>query len=235
MKPYIYSILFLLGTQITLSQTTKVLLKKKYSANENTILNLDLSNANVTIIESKDNKIYFNYEVTFYNYSKQRVNNILKKSIIKASKRENQIFLKAENSMYLGIDIKYRSNMDFNDFKNPINNTYKDFIKKYFKKLKEDKHLHKAKDSLIAEIDYSIGTNMNNYIKNNINEYPLRQPSKKDKKIVKEFIIQVPRYVQLKIQALESDINCNFDISEDFTMNSFKGVFKFKKFKGNNN
>lgn len=235
MKPFIFSILFFVVTSISLSQTKKIMLKKSFKVDENTILNLDLDNANVHIIESKDNKIHFNYQITFYNYSRRKIDDLLDDTSINTSKNQNQIFLKVKNSMYLGIDIKYRPNFDYKNFKNPINDVYKDYIKNYFKTLKEREKKFITKDSLLEEIDFSIGSDFNNNIKRNIDNYPLSKPVKTDKKIEKIFVIEIPKYVQLRINAIESDIKCDFDIITEFRMNSFKGVFKFRRINGKNN
>tara|TARA_R110002126_G_scaffold30602_1_gene99745 strand:+ start:2346 stop:3506 length:1161 start_codon:yes stop_codon:yes gene_type:complete len=235
MKPFIFSILFFVVTSISLSQTKKIMLKKSFKVDENTVLNLDLDNANVHLIESKDDKIHFNYELTFYNYSRRKIDDLLDDTSINTSKNQNQIFLKVKNSIYLGIDIKYRPNLDYKNFKNPINDAYKDYIKNYFKILKAREKKFITKDSLLEEIDFSIGSDFNNNIKRNIDNYPLRKPVKTDKKIEKKFVIEIPKYVQLRINAIESDIKCDFDILTEFRMDSFKGVFKFRRINGNNN
>ncbi|WP_405563719.1 hypothetical protein [Polaribacter sp. Asnod6-C07] len=235
MKPYIFSILFLLITSISVAQTKEVLLKKSFKVDENTILNLDLDNANVHIIESKDDKIHFDYQIIFYNYSRRKINDLLDDTSINTSKNQNQIFLKVKNSLYLGIDIKYKPNFDYKNFNNPINDVYKEYLKKYYKTYRKSENLYKTKDSLIEEINFSIGRDMDNYIKKEIDNFPLKKPLKTDKKIEKNFIIEVPKYVQLKIKALESDIKCDYDISTEFKMDSFKGIFKFKRIDGKNN
>lgn len=235
MKPYIYSILFFFAVNISFAQTKKVLLKKSYKVDENTILNLDLDNSDIHIITSKDDKIHFNYEITFYNYSQRKIEDLLDESIIKLSKKQNKIFLNAKNSAYLGIDIKHKFIFDFKDFKNPVNNAYKDYIQNYFKTFRERKNLYKTKDSLIKEINYSIGSDLDNYVKKDIDNYPLKKPLKTDRKIDKRFIIEVPKYVQMKIKSFDSDIKCDYDIETDFKLESFKGFFKFKKINGKTN
>ncbi|WP_026776058.1 hypothetical protein [Polaribacter sp. Hel_I_88] len=235
MKPYIFSILFLISINVAFSQTKEVILNKSFSADENTILTLDLDNADVHIIASEDDKIHFNYEITFYNYSKRKINNLLHESVIKTAKKNNQIFLEAKNSRYLNIDILYRPNFDYKNFENPINNVYKDYLKNYFKTFRDREKLHITKDSLIEEIDFSLGSDLYNYIKRNIDSYPLKKPLKTDKKIEKKFVITVPENVQLRINAIESDINCDFDITTEFRMESFKGAFKFREINGKNN
>ncbi|WP_439130152.1 hypothetical protein [Polaribacter sp.] len=235
MKPYIYSILFFLATSISFAQTKKVLINKSYTVDENTVLNLDLDNADVHIITSKDDKIHFNYQMTFYNYSKRKIDILLDKSIVKTTKKKNQIFLKAKNSAFLGIDIKYHSNFDYKNFDNPINIVYKNYVQNFLKIYKERKHLYKTKDSLIAEINFSIGNDFDNYIKKDIDNYPHKKASKSDRKIEKKFVIEVPKNVSLKIKALESDIKLDYDVETNFKMESFKGFFKFKRLNGKNN
>ena len=235
MKPYIFSILFVFITSFSFSQTKKIMLKESLNADENTILNLDLDNADVHIIASADGKIHFNYEITFYNYSKRKINNLLDESVIKTSKKNNQIFLEAKNSRYLNIDLMYRPNVDYKNFENPINKVYKDYLKNYFKTLRDIEKLHITKDSLIEEIDFSLGSDFNSYIKRNIDNYPLSKPLKTDKKIQKKFVIAVPTNVRLRINAIESDIKCDFDITTEFRMDSFKGNFKFRRIIGKNN
>lgn len=234
MKPYIFSILFLLLTNISVAQTKEVLLKKSFKVDENTILNLDLDNANVHIIESEDDKIHFNYQITFYNYSRRKIDDLLDESLIKTSKTQNQIFLIAKNSKYLGIDIRFKPNIDFTNFKNPINDVYKEYINNFYKAYRDRKFVHITKDSLLREIDFSIGSDYENYIKKDIDNFPQKKPLKTDKKIEKNFIIQVPKYVQLHIKSIESDINCDYDIETEFKMDSFKGIFKFKRINGVN-
>lgn len=235
MKPYIYSILFLIIIQSTYAQTKKTILKKSYKVDKSTVFNLDLDNVAIVFEESFDDKIHFEYQLTFYNYTRRKIDDLLDESSFKSSKKENQVFLRAKNSKYLGLDIQYKFNFDFTNFKNPINNAYKDFVKNYYKIAKEQQYAYKTQDSLIKEIEFSIGSDMNNYIKRNIDNYPLKKELKTDKKIEKRFIIKIPKYVQLNIQSIESDIEFKFDISTNLKIESFKGTFKFTKISGKNN
>ena len=86
MKPYIYSILFFLITNTIFSQTEEVLLDRSYLANETTILNLDLDNAIIVFEESKDDKIHFNYKISYNKNAKQKIKKYLKQSKIETSK-----------------------------------------------------------------------------------------------------------------------------------------------------
>ncbi|APZ45774.1 hypothetical protein BW723_05445 [Polaribacter reichenbachii] len=232
MKPYIFSIILFFSITFSFAQTKEVLLKKSFKVDENTILNLDLDNTDVHLIASKDDKIHFNYQITFYNYSQRKIDDILDESVIKTSKKQNQLFLKAKNSKYLGINLRFKPNIDFTNFKNPINNVYKEYLKNYYKKIRDRKYVQKTKDSLLKEIDFSIGSDYENYIKKDIDNFPQKTPLKTDKKIEKKFIIQVPKYVQLRIKSIESNINCDYDINTEFKLESFKGIFKFKNLSG---
>ena len=99
MKPYIYSILFLLGAHFTAGQTTEVLLKESFPANENTILNLDLDNVAIVFEESFDDKIHLDYKMTFTRYPKKKKEKLLKGVNVKASKKGDSVYLNVKNSI----------------------------------------------------------------------------------------------------------------------------------------
>ena len=102
MKPFIYSILLLFSLNSTFSQTEEVILKKSFSANKNTILNLDLNNVAIIFEESFDDKIHFDYVMIFGKYSKRKREIILKQTKVKTLKRDDLITLKVNNSEFSG-------------------------------------------------------------------------------------------------------------------------------------
>ncbi len=65
MKPFIYSIIFLITINITFSQTKEVIIKKSFETNSNTTLNLNLNNVGVLFEESFDGKIHIEPVVHF--------------------------------------------------------------------------------------------------------------------------------------------------------------------------
>lgn len=219
MKPYIYSILFLLLTSISFAQTKEVLLKKSYKVDENTILNLDLDNVAIVFEESFDDKIHFDYSMTFIRYPERRKENLLKGVNVKTSKKGDIVNLDVKNSMYVGMGNSPLYPMD----------SLKSAITNYMKFYKKNSGLYKTKDSLINEIKYSLGGELDSYLFSNKGKYANDAFIKKQKDIDKIFIIKLPKYVAIKIKALHSSLSFNYDIKKPMTANTFKGKLKFEK------
>jgi len=226
MKPYIYSILFFLITNTIFSQTEEVLLDRSYLANETTILNLDLDNAIIVFEESKDDKIHFNYKISYNKNAKQKIKKYLKQSKIETSKNGNTVTLDAKNSMYL--KLIYSSNgIDFD--------TSKKHIKNIFSIIKNNKFLYKSRDSVLKEIGFSLGSDYDDYFKKLKLENPNKNYGKPSKKLKQQFIIKVPKNVKIKIKALHSKINFTYDVSNLLDLSSFKTEYKFKIINNKNN
>lgn len=219
MKPYIYSIIFLLGINFSFSQTTEVLLKKSYKVDENTILSLDLDNVAIVFEESFDDKIHFDYKMTFTRYPKKRKENLLKGVNVKTSKKVDSIYLNVKNSMYVGMGKSTFLEMD----------SLKVMIKNYFKYCKEKKYSYKVKDSVLKEIETSLGNELDSYVFLNKKKYMNDDFIKKQKQIDKSFIIKVPKYIKLKIKALHTNFTFNYDVIQTIVANTYKGKFKFQK------
>ncbi|WP_397444753.1 hypothetical protein [Polaribacter sp. R77954] len=219
MKPYIYSILFLLGINFSFSQTTEVLLKKSYKVDENTVLNLDLDNVAIVFEESFDDKIHFDYEMTFIRYPKRKKEDLLDGVNVKTFKKGNFINLDVKNSMYVGMSKSPLLSMD----------SLKVAMTNYMKYHKKKSNLYKTKDSLINEIKYSLGGELNSYLFSNRGKYANDAFIKKQKDIDKSFIIKVPKYIAIKIKALHSNLTFNYDVKKTITANTFRGKLKFKK------
>ena len=219
MKPYIYSILFLFSVTISFSQTKEIILKKSFKVDENTILNLDLDNVAIVFEESFDDKIHFDYSMTFIRYPKNRKENLLKGVHVKSEKKGNIVNLDVKNSMYVGMSKSPLLSMD----------SLKVAITNFMKYHKKKSGLYKTKDSLINEIKYSLGGELDSYLFNNKGKYANDAFIKKQKDIDKSFIIKVPKYITIKIKALHSSLNFNYDVKKTITANTFRGKLKFKK------
>ena len=130
MKPYIFSILFLLSVTISFAQKEELILKKSFKVDENTTLNLDLDNVAIVFEESFDDKIHFDYSMTFGKYSKRKRQIIKKQSKIKTSQKNNLLTLKVKNSQFLGINLLYYLDFTPDYKKDSVFITMKNFIKK---------------------------------------------------------------------------------------------------------
>lgn len=225
MKPYIYSILFLFTAAISFSQTKEVLLKKSFKVDENTVLNLDLDNVAIVFEESFDDKIHFDYEMTFIRYPKRKKEDLLDGVNVKTSKKGNVVNLDVKNSMYVGMGKSPLLSMD----------SLKVAITNYMKYHKKKSNLYKTKDSLINEIKYSLGGELNSYLFSNKGKYANDAFIKKQKDIDKSFVVKVPKYITIKIKALHSSLTFNYDITKTMIANTFRGKLKFKKLLSPNN
>lgn len=219
MKPYIFSILFLIITSITLAQKKELVLKESYNVDNYTTLDIDIDNATIVFEESNDNKIHFDYFILFDEDSEKaqfKVFNGLNASSVKA---DNTVKLNVKNSMYLGelysLDIGLEA--------------YKKYIRDIFSNIKKNQYQYKSKDSIFKEIGFSKGSYVYDYFKKLKIENPNKDWGKSARKFKQYFAIKVPKYVKIKIKTLHSKIEFKYDIEKSFTLNSFKTHFKFKK------
>lgn len=225
MKPFIYSLILLFVTNFSYSQRKELVLKKSFEVDKNTVLNLDIDNATIVFEESTDNKITFDYSIIFNNASEERVYKVFSGIYANASKNNNKIKLEIKNSMYLGelhtldVDIE----------------TYTKYIGEYFKNRKKNEFLYKSKDSLLKEIDFSSGIGSHDYFKKLKRDNPNKNFGKSNKRFKQNFIIKAPKYLLLKIRALHSRINFNYDLLKPIELNSFKTYLKFKRLESKKN
>ena len=225
MKPFIYSIVFVFAINTSFSQTEELVLKKSFEVNQNTILNLDVDNATIQFVESTDNKIHIDYSILFNKDSEEVVYKAFKDLYASATKNNNVVSLEVKNSMFLGELYFIEVDID----------TYKKHIKNYFRNIRPNKFLYKSKDSLLKEIYFSSGTDSNDYFRKLKRENPNKNFGKLSRKFEQKFIIKAPKYMLLKIKALRSKINFNYDISKSIELNSFKTYLKFKKLESKQN
>lgn len=229
MKPYIYNItffFFFIAFNLT-SQTKENIIKKSFKVDENTILNLDLDNVAIVFEESFDGEIHFDYSIIFGRYSKRKREIIINQSKTKVSKKNNLVSLKVGNSEFLGINLTYM--LDFNS------KDYLTSFKDYVKYEKARKHIYKSKDSVLKELAFSEGNNLTNFMKRNKENYKDYSSIKDKKVMIKKFVIKVPKNLKIRIKAIKTDITFNYDLVKPFTINSFKGVFRFKNIIGKEN
>ncbi|MDX6745605.1 hypothetical protein SHK09_02275 [Polaribacter sp. PL03] len=229
MKPYIYNItffFFFIAFNLT-SQTKENIIKKSFKVDENTILNLDLDNVAIVFEESFDGEIHFDYSIIFGRYSKRKREIIINQSKTKVSKKNNLVSLKVGNSEFLGINLTYM--LDFNS------KDYLTSFKDYVKYEKARKHIYKSKDSVLKELASSEGNNLTNFMKRNKENYKDYSSIKDKKVMIKKFVIKVPKNLKIRIKAIKTDITFNYDLVKPFTINSFKGVFRFKNIIGKEN
>ena len=225
MKPYIFSILFLLSVNFSFSQTKELFLKESYEIDENTILEIDIDNATIVFEESNDNKVHFDYSIHFNKESEEIQYKVFKGIKAKSSKANNRIKLDVKNSMYLGE--LYSLDVDIN--------TYKEHIRGFYSKKRINELSYKSKDSILKEIDFSLGSDSDDFFKKLKLKNPNKNYGKSPRKFKQYFIIKVPKNMKIKIKALHSKINFTYDVDTDLDVSSFKTYYKFKSIKNKNN
>ena len=225
MKLYIFNILFLIAFSTSFSQTKKLVLKKSYTVDTTTTLNVDIDNVSIIFKESNDDKIYFDYSILFDKDSEDLIYRILKDVNAKVSKNNNVINLDVKNSMYLGE--VHSMNVSWQ--------TFKKHLKDFAVKKKKNKFYHKSKDSLLKEIDFSLGSDTNDYFKKLKLDNPTKIYDKSSREFKQDFVIKIPRNLKIKIKALHSKINFTFDVITNLEVNSFQTDYKFKRINNKNN
>ncbi|ARV15891.1 hypothetical protein [Polaribacter sp. SA4-12] len=225
MKPYIYSILFLLSINFSFSQTKELVLKESYEIDKNTILDIDIDNASIVFEESNDNKVHLDYSILFDKDSEEIQYKVFKGIKAKSSKVNNKINLDVKNSMYLGE--LYSLDVDIN--------TYKEHIRGFYSNKRKNELFYKSKDSILKEIDFSLGTYTDDFFKNLQLDNPNKDYGKSSRKFKQSFIIKVPKNVKINIKALHSKITFLYNIEYPIEINAFKTYLKFKKITSNKN
>lgn len=221
MKPFIYKIAIFLSfiSYSIVSQSKELVLKKNFNINENTELHLDFDNVAVHFKESKDQKVHIDYFIEFKNNSEELKYKVFKGVNAKASKYSNIIKLDVKNSMLLGE--LYRMEVDATNFSK--------LMMDFFKKIKKKEFLHKSKETLLEEINFSKGSEITDYMNKIKKENPNKNFGISSSKFEQQFVVSFPKSVKIKIKALHSKIDFNFNINQPLKIDAFKTHFKFKK------
>ncbi|MHB0756565.1 hypothetical protein [Polaribacter sp. M15] len=219
MKPYIYSILFLIIIQSTYAQTKKTILKKSYKVDKSTVFNLDLDNVAIVFEESFDDKIHFEYTIEFIKYPRRKMENLLGEVNAKVRNKNNRIYLDVKNSKYVGENRSYHYTMD----------SLKSAIKDYAKEFKNNRNKYKTKDSIINEIRFSTGNEITDFMLKNKDKYEDKSYVNSKKQSIRHFVIKVPSYVKIEVKAIHSKLFFNYNVTRPIKVNAFQGKFKFKK------
>lgn len=225
MKPFIYSVIFLFTIYQSFTQTKELVIKKSFEIDENTILEIDVDNASILFEESNDDKVHFDYYINFRKNSEEIQYKVFKGLNAKAYKKENIIKLDVKNSMYLGDLYTLDVNLE----------TYKRHIKSIHKMLKRKDSLYKTKENILEEIDFSLGSNTNDYFKKLRLENPDKNYGQSSRKFKQDFVVKVPKKMMIKIKALHSRIDFTYNLNTPITINSFQTYFKFKKLENDKN
>lgn len=222
MKRLSFKLLLVLGFVTTsLFAQKETVYKKSFDTNNQTILVLNLKNTPVTIEESSDGKIHFDYSINFKKYSKRKIQKNIDKIKMKVEEDDGIIKMTCENTQFVG-EFYYISSKEGLVLEAD-----------YFKLAKKKKKTYKSKDSLLFEIKDRGQQGIRKFIKNfKIEDQKgnRRQVSTKDIKSMKSvFKIKVPSNVRIKIKGESSQVLLNYDMDVPLEADLNKGALKTKK------
>lgn len=217
-KILIFSILI---TSILKAQTHEVY-NKSFDATKINTLVLNLEDTYVTFETSKDNKVHFNYQVEFTNYSKKEIENYLEHlKLISHINNQNLEFQSyrtdnLSNNVYT-FETLYGITFEGNDITFKSENT---------------REFRKSKQFFLNINNASRIESIKNYLKN-IREVNNKGEKKKiSPKSVKmsktKFTIKVPEHLNYQIKARQSNLNFNNNISTLVVLNAKDTNLTFK-------
>ncbi|MCT4628592.1 hypothetical protein [Winogradskyella sp.] len=228
MKTPFKCLLLMLITSATLSAQKHEIYKNSFDE-ELKALVLDLNRSYIQFEESNDGKLHIDYTIEFSNYSKKEVQEILSKIKTSAIVEENKLVFKS-NSEGIAGEIVYSLESLFGV-------TFEgDHIK--FKE-KSTKQFRQSKQYFYDINSSSRGKSLKEYLKN-IRELDAKKKKKKVKiKNIKSyktnFIIKIPRDINIRATVINSSMTFNLDLKNQITLNARNTDLKFQSLINNLN
>lgn len=219
MKLLFKSLVLILIISNNVSAQKKYIYNKVFETNKNTIAILNLENTTVSIEPSIDGKMYFDYNLEFENYSKEEIEKLSKEINIKATLFDDNITLKAKSITRKNVSfaIETKKGLKFsNGFFNNKNNSSKIY--------------RKTKDSIVKTINKNPLDDLKKFltifkeVDNDGNEKEIKPKNVKIKK--SHFIIKIPNYIKLIINAKDSQITFTDSFINEITLNLKRGLLK---------
>lgn len=214
-------IILVLITSILKAQTHEVY-NKSFDATKINTLVLNLEDTYVTFEKSDDNKVHFNYQVEFTNYSKKEIENYFEHlKLISQINKQNLEFQSyrtdnLSNNVYT-FETLYGITFEGNDITFKGENT---------------REFRKSKQYFFSLNDASRIESLKNYLKNirALNDKGEKKKiSPKSVKMSKtKFIIKVPEHLNYQIKARNSNLNFNSNISTLVVLNAKDTHLTFK-------
>ena len=217
-------ILLMLITSITLTAQRHRVIQKEFEVDKNSSIVLNLDNISVAFEEATDGKIHFDYVMEFDGYSKKKIKAILEEVEIEATGSAEIVSLKAKS--------KSRVNVETFEFDSPHGISIRDV----FFNSKKDTAVRKSKDSLLTEINRNNGVRFKNNLKYINDHFKLIDKNGKSKNFIKgsfkmvrsEFVIKLPPFVKVTINAKGSNLYFRNDIQNELSVTSNDGTIKAK-------
>lgn len=217
-------LLMLITSAVTYGQQHQIL-KESIAVDKNTSIVLNFENIYVALEESTDGKIHFDYKLEFEGYSKKQI-----KSTLDGLKAE---VTNANN--IVNLDAKSLSQITFQSF--TLVSDHGLYIDDDFIGSKSDTVIRKSKDSLLQQIrknNRSLWSKnslqyINGRFKKMDKDGNLSDIRKGDVDIMRSvFVIKVPPFVSLNINAKNSGIHFRNDLQNELSIAIKKGTLKTK-------
>ena len=217
-------LLILITSAVTYGQRHQIL-KESITVDKNTSIVLNFENIYVALEESTDGKIHFDYKLEFEGYSKKQI-----KSTLDGLKAE---VTNANN--IVNLDAKSLSQITFQSF--TLVSEHGLYIDDDFIGSKNDTVIRKSKDSLLQQIrknNRSLWSKnslqyINGRFKKMDKDGNLSDIRKGDVDIMRSvFVIKVPPFVSLNINAKNSGIHVRNDLQNELSFAIKKGTLKTK-------
>ncbi|MBT8245671.1 hypothetical protein [Winogradskyella sp.] len=200
------------------------IIKKEFTVNKNTSIVLNLDNISVAFEESTDGKIHFDYVMEFDGYSKKKMQSLIDNVSVELNGSNDVVSLNAKS--------KSRMYSEIYSVDSPHSITLNDV---YFKP-KMDSVVRKSKDSLLKEIEFKNRPRHLSSLKFMQDRFKVMKKDGKLKNLTKgslkmlrsEFVIKLPPFVKLTINAKGTNLYFRNDIQNQLSITSKDGSVKAK-------
>jgi len=214
-------LLMLITSAMSYSQSHQIL-KRSVEVDKNTSIVLNFDNIYVAIEESTDGKIHFDYSLEFDGYSKKDVQKQLDMISAKVTNFDNGVTLKAKSDNQITFErIQFTAAHGISIDERNFNS-------------KKDTIIRKSKDSLLIEIKKNNKLDWKGSSLKYINERfkrigkdgKLSNFRKGNMDIMRsQFIIKIPPFVKININAKNSGIYFRNDVSNEMSVKLNSGKF----------
>ncbi|MFD1063412.1 hypothetical protein ACFQ1Q_09165 [Winogradskyella litorisediminis] len=219
-----FTFLLIFITSVSVFAQRHRIIQKEFEVNKNTSIVLNLDNISVAFEEATDGKIHFDYVMEFDGYSKKKISAMIDEIEVEATGSAEVVSLKAKS--------KRRVNIETFQFNSPHGISIRDV---HFNSRK-DTIVRKSKDSLLREINQNnrprLKTNLkyfNDRFKVIDKNGNLKNLTKGSFKMVRsEFVIKLPPFVKLTINAKSSNLYFRNDLQNELSITSNDGAIKAK-------
>lgn len=217
--PFKFLVLMLI-TSVTVQAQRHRVIQKSVEANKSTSVIFNLDNIAVAFEESTDGKIHFDYVMEFDGYSKKKMKSIIDSVSVEVSNSDNHITLKAKSNTLVGFEtFQFETSEAIT-----MNNV--------FRTHNLDSIVRKSKDSLSKELQSKNNGRLKNPLKYMNERFKLVDKNGKSKNITRgsfkimrsQFVIKLPPFVKLTINAKNSSLYFRNDIQNELNITSNDGA-----------